>query len=216
MDFPVNNAENYHSHVRDDVFPPVVPGGRLLDAGGGYGATARALRKAGKVDSAGVVDMVQAETGNGLDFAYSGDLAAPGLLERIGAEQGPFDTILALDFLEHLIDPWAMVGRLHALLRPGGSLVISVPNVRYFSVSLGLLVGNRWTYQQEGILDRTHLRFFVRDTAVALAASSGLVVHEVRANVPARRLTCYFHALTGGRAESLVAQQYLVRARNPG
>ena len=107
-----------------------------------------------------------------------------------------------------------MVARLHGLLKAGGRLIVSVPNVRYFAVSCGLLFGNRWSYQQEGILDRTHLRFFVRDTAVALATSSGMVVEQVAANVPARRLTRYLHALTGGHAESLLAQQYLVRVRN--
>jgi len=211
---PDAGTGGYHGHVRTDAFELVVPGGRLLDVGGGYGQTARALRNRGQVDRAGVVDRVLAEPGDGLDFAYAGDLAEPGLLDRVGDEQGPFDTILALDVLEHLVDPWATVARLHRMLRRGGRLIVSVPNVRYFSVSLGLLVRNRWTYQQDGILDRTHLRFFVRDTAIALAGSSGLVVEEVRGQVPVRRLTRYLNALTAGRAESLLAQQYLIRARN--
>lgn len=206
--------ESYHGHVRSDAFGLVVPGGALLDVGGGFGETARALRNCGQVDRAGVVDMVMAEPGDGLDFAYAGDLARPGLFDRVSDEQGPFDTILALDVLEHLVDPWATVARLHRMLKRGGCLIVSVPNVRYFSVSLGLLVCNRWAYQEQGILDRTHLRFFVRDTAIALAGSSGLVVEEVRASVPVRRLTRYLHALTAGRAESLLAQQYLIRARN--
>ena len=211
---PNDCTGGYHGHVRVDAFGLIPPGGSLLDVGGGFGETARALRNRGQVDRAGVVDMVLGQPGDGLDFAYSGDLCQPGLLERVRDEQGPFDTILALDFLEHLADPWAMVARLHGLLKAGGRLIVSVPNVRYFAVSCGLLFGNRWSYQQEGILDRTHLRFFVRDTAVALATSSGMVVEQVAANVPARRATRYLHALTGGHAESLLAQQYLVRVRN--
>jgi SAM-dependent methyltransferase len=95
---------------------------------------------------------------------------------------GSVDLVLALDVLEHLRDPWAVVRKLHKFLRPGGAMISSVPNVAHYSVSLPLLLKGCWDYQQEGLLDRTHLRFFVERTAVELAGCSGLVVDEVLYN----------------------------------
>jgi 2-polyprenyl-3-methyl-5-hydroxy-6-metoxy-1,4-benzoquinol methylase len=73
-----------------------------------------------------------------------------------------FDFIIYPDVLEHLKDPWETV-RLHEkLLKPGGAMIASVPNIRHCSILKDLLFTGNWNYQQFGILDRTHLRFFTR------------------------------------------------------
>lgn len=202
---------DYHSLVRSDVFDLVPRGGRLLDLGGGTGGTAAALKRLGYVEAAGLVDLVAEHAVSGLDFAYGGDLADPALLAQVGREQGPFDTILALDFLEHIIDPWAMVARAHALLAPGGCLIISVPNIRHYTVSLPLLLGNRWELSDSGILDRTHLRFFVESSAIALATSSGLSLREVQSKITPRRLHRLIDAVTFGRMRSFLTPQYIIK-----
>ncbi len=53
-------------------------------------------------------------------------------------------------------------------------IVASLPNVRHYRVSGGLLFRGRWHLQDAGILDRTHLRFFVKDTMIELLTHSGL------------------------------------------
>lgn len=73
----------------------------------------------------------------------------------------PFEVVLLADVLEHLPDPAATLAWVEELLLPGGRVLISVPNVAFISVRLGLLVG-RFEYQPRGILDKTHLRFFTR------------------------------------------------------
>ncbi len=89
-----------------------------------------------------------------------------------------FDLILGLDVLEHLKDPWHVVRKLHGLLRPGGAIVVSLPNIAHYSVSFPLLLRGRWNYATEGLLDQTHLRFFVQRTAAELMTSSGLVIDK--------------------------------------
>jgi 2-polyprenyl-3-methyl-5-hydroxy-6-metoxy-1,4-benzoquinol methylase len=80
-----------------------------------------------------------------------------------------FDLVLCLDVLEHMVDPWAVVDRLaKQYLETGGTLIISLPNVRHYSVVLPLLFGGRWDYEDAGLLDRTHLRFFTKTSAKAL------------------------------------------------
>ena len=89
-----------------------------------------------------------------------------------------FDLIVILDILEHLMDPWAMVQRLHSALALGGVIIASIPNVGHYSVAFPLLRG-KWEYQPEGLLDRTHLRFFTKRTALDLMNRLGLAVQKV-------------------------------------
>ncbi len=208
----------YHDDVRSDVVPWLPRGVRsMLDVGGGTGATAVHLKQVGVAVRAGVVDRVdRAEPG--LDFHRSGDLEDAGFLESVLAEEGPFELITCLDILEHLTDPWAVVAQLHEALVPGGHIVASIPNVRHWRVSGGLFFGDRWRLADAGILDRTHLRFFVRETAVELMTSSGLVLEEV-ATPPRMRhpqLARLLHAAGRGRLDSLVAVDYVVRVRRGG
>lgn len=74
---------------------------------------------------------------------------------------GKFDYIIMGDVLEHLFDTDKALQKVWKWLRPGGELVVSVPNVSHVSVIADALEG-KWIYADSGILDRTHVRFFTR------------------------------------------------------
>jgi 2-polyprenyl-3-methyl-5-hydroxy-6-metoxy-1,4-benzoquinol methylase len=93
-----------------------------------------------------------------------------------------FDKVLLLDVLEHLPDPENLLRKAAALLKPNGHLLISAPNVANLTVRLMLLTG-KFEYQDRGILDRTHLRFFTRNTIRKLAAAAGLNIQRTRMTV---------------------------------
>lgn len=207
---------NYHSLVRGEVFHLVPAGGRLLDFGGGDGATAAALKRRDPAALVGVADRVPPAPGNLLDFAFQGDLADPATLDRLAAVHGPFDTILCLDVLEHFADPWAVVARLHAMLAPGGCLVASVPNVRFYGVSLPLLLRGDWRYTDAGVLDRTHLRFFGKVQAIELLTGSGLVLEAIESPIPRARRLQLANLLSLGLLRGLLCQQFLLRVRRVG
>ena len=78
-------------------------------------------------------------------------------------ESGPFDVIVLGDVLEHLRDPAVTLRDLVTLLDGDGRLVISLPHVGFIDVRLMLLEG-RWQYQDLGLLDHTHLRWFTRES----------------------------------------------------
>jgi 2-polyprenyl-3-methyl-5-hydroxy-6-metoxy-1,4-benzoquinol methylase len=210
----------YNDQVRLDVVPSVPEtGGILLDVGGGTGATAAHLKRIGRARRVGTVDLARPEAVDpDLDFQYFGNLDDEQFVAELIAEEGPFDTILCLDVLEHLADPWRAVAQLHHALRPGGVMIASLPNVRHYRVSGGLLFRNRWALQDAGILDRTHLRFFVTDTMVELMTHTGLTLEEIRAPLPDRRtrLVKLLRALTGGKLDSLISVRYVVRVRRAG
>jgi hypothetical protein len=99
------------------------------------------------------------------------------------------------------------------LLRPGGQLIVSIPNVRHVSVLLPLLRGH-WDYADTGVLDRTHLRFFVRRTAVALIEAVGFSVERVVASNTQTRTQRLLNLVTLGLLRDLFTVQYYIVARS--
>ncbi len=90
----------------------------------------------------------------------------------------PFDVAVCADVLEHLARPEDLLARIFRWLRPGGVLLVSLPNVANISVRAALLAG-RFSYADRGILDRTHLRFFTRKSAGSLIAGAGFRIRDV-------------------------------------
>jgi SAM-dependent methyltransferase len=141
---------------------------RVLDVGCGFATTSEHIQKLGNdvtgiEESAVACEVARARLGR----VVQSDL----IHADLGNEQ--FDAIIFADVLEHL--PWP-VGVLRSYLRwlkPGGSVVISLPNVGLWSVRLAHLAG-RWEYEETGVLDRTHLRFFTKRSAKWMIAEAGL------------------------------------------
>jgi 2-polyprenyl-3-methyl-5-hydroxy-6-metoxy-1,4-benzoquinol methylase len=135
--------------------------------------------------------------------------------EDLPQGHGLFDLVLCLDVLEHMVNPWAVVDRLVTnYLAPGGTLVVSLPNVRHHSVVLPLLFRGRWEYEDAGLLDRTHLRFFTRVTAMRLVSHKNLErVQCVGAGFEKGTQKSFFNVLTAGVFKNLLTYQYLLCAR---
>lgn len=127
-------------------------------------------------------------------------------------EKGSLDLILCLDVLEHLVDPWGTVRRLDCLLKPGGTWIISVPNIRNYRVIADLLFRGSFQYTNAGIMDRTHLRFFTREGLADLASSSGSQVVLISSSEPMRRIR---KLLAAFGLHDLLAKQLLAVARKP-
>ncbi len=85
-----------------------------------------------------------------------------------------FDAVIAADVLEHLRDPWTCLRRIREFIAPDGFLVVSIPNVAHAAVIAQLLLG-RFPYTEQGLLDRTHLRFFSRHDVDDLLLSTGFL-----------------------------------------
>ena len=95
-----------------------------------------------------------------------------------------FDKIFLLDVIEHVPDSEGMLRQCLELLKPGGQVIISVPNVANISVRLMLLLG-RFDYMPRGIMDRTHFRFFTRKTIRKAVEDQGYsVVREKMTVIP--------------------------------
>jgi 2-polyprenyl-3-methyl-5-hydroxy-6-metoxy-1,4-benzoquinol methylase len=170
-------ADSYFDSARAEI-APLLPErfDRVLEIGCGAGATMNWLRSRRTIQYAAGVELVS-EAASKASAVF--DTVLTGNIETLNLPEGKFDLIVALDVLEHLVDPWSVVRRLHGALNPGGAVIVSLPNVGHYSVALPLIARGRWDYTSDGLLDRTHLRFFNRQSAIELMTSTGLVVDKI-------------------------------------
>ncbi len=176
-------AEDYFSHPRPEIRALVPVAARfVVDVGCGAGALGGALKherpdvevrgievnREAAARAKRVLDDVVVDTGEG----------------EIPTSWPAPDCVIFADVLEHMIDPWSVLRRWRLRLRQSGCIVVSLPNVAHSSVLRGLRMG-RWDYAEEGILDRTHLRFFTRATALELLTGAGFEVEAMVRAIPA-------------------------------
>ena len=134
---------------------------RILDLGGGRGgngAVVKQLTGAAFLCLADLNDAALAQAPAMVDASMVCDIGKEGALEAVFAAHGPFDLVLLLDVLEHLYDPWRTIAQLHGLLREGGYLLASIPNIQDYRTVIRAATGT-WRYRDIGLFDRTHLRF---------------------------------------------------------
>lgn len=165
----VNNPHAY-------AISMVGTGGRVLEVGCSVGHVTEHLVAAGNTVVGIEVDPEAAE----LARRFAADVIVADIDRTALAtlvEPG-FDVVVLGDVLEHLRDPAAALIDAVSLLNPDGKVVISVPHVGFVDVRLMLLEG-KWAYQDDGLLDRTHLRWFTRDGLAGLLGAAGLAATRV-------------------------------------
>jgi 2-polyprenyl-3-methyl-5-hydroxy-6-metoxy-1,4-benzoquinol methylase len=217
--------QSYFEHTRPELRALVPIGARrVLDVGCGGGALGAALKE--ERPGCEVVGLegfpeAAARARARLDDVLCLDLDS---LDALPADAGKFDAMVFGDVLEHLLDPVRLLRTLLPALADDGVLVLSIPNVKHWTVLYPLLVKDRWTYEDAGLLDRTHVHLFTAATAGEMLGELGLGLVHVGVNDLAplppemEPLAGLAMALGGERAEAaarLGAYQYLLVAR-PG
>ena len=168
---------SYYENVRNDLIPLIPNDARcILEVGCASGMTGRELKRRNGAFVAGIELNANAATAakNVLDDVVHGDIEKIDLPYR----DSSFDCILFADVLEHLIDPLSTLIKVRRLLKKGGSVVASIPNVQFHGVIHQLIEGN-WTYEKEGILDETHLRFFTYKEIEKMFSQAGYSIQKV-------------------------------------
>lgn len=180
-------------------------GERVLDIGCGAGANADFLRSVGAGTLTGIEilpDMAnQAE--KKFDQVFCG--AVEDLLFEVDPGQ---DVVIAGDVLEHLVRPSEILSDLHRITHCNSTLLVSVPNVRHISVLRMLALRGAWSYQDSGIMDATHLRWFTKSSAVAMLEDTGWRVIQSAAKFNTIRQRAW-HARTLGACDEFLAEQFM-------
>lgn len=169
--------KSYYDNEREDVQTLINPNSRkILDVGCGKGKLGRILKDKLNAVVWGVeyVDDIASFAAENLDSVISGSIedAIPRLPDKY------FDTVIFADVLEHLVDPYDVLKKIKAKLSDKGEIVASIPNVRHWSVVKKLLEGE-WEYQEFGIMDSTHLRFFTRKSIFNMFDKAGYMITNI-------------------------------------
>lgn len=205
--------ENYHSLIRTEIEGLLpLPLGRVLEVGCASGATLRWLKEAH-----GAIRTIGLEINGDLkaDLERNIDVALIGTAEDLDLVRpyAPFDTILFLDVLEHLVDPWSVVEAYSEMISDGGSIIASIPNISHFNVMRRILSKN-FGYQKAGILDVTHLRFFSLRTATDLMSCGELTpVSLIKVLGPKGGRNKLISAMSFGALDDYFTVQYIVKSR---
>ena len=209
----MNSSEiaEYYAAERPELLAFLRPHGRFgaaLDIGCSSGVLGKTLLDQGMVAACDGVE-VNAEAarlaGTRLRRVWSGSLES--LAEQIPWAQ--YELIILADVLEHLADPWAALRLLHARSAPGCRLLLSVPNVRHYKVSLPLLFRGEFRYADDGIMDRTHLHFFTRGSLEETVRDCGWAVRAWGSHMKGRYRRWYMPTRL---LEPFVAVQYMLLA----
>ena len=177
----------------------------LLDVGCGYGGFGSGLKaerpdiEVWGMDSAPeVTDRAKASL----------DAFLPGLFPD-DAPDRRFDCLTFNDSIEHMVDPWQALDAAKGLLTERGVIVVSLPNVRQYSIIRMLVLKGEWEYRDTGIMDRTHLRFFTRTSAINMFQECRLeVVDCVPMAVADRGRKARMLSRLGDRAIEFRARQF--------
>jgi 2-polyprenyl-3-methyl-5-hydroxy-6-metoxy-1,4-benzoquinol methylase len=167
-------ARDYYRHSRREILPLLPPSAtRVLEVGPGGGYTLKWVKSIYPNSTT-----VGVEINDSLndELTKNADIAIIGNIDECILRLGRFDLILLLDVLEHVPDATRTLSLVSRLLTDGGRVIVSVPNIAHLSVTLPLLFRRRFTYRDAGIMDRTHLKFFVEETAVQLLNDANLIV----------------------------------------
>lgn len=170
-----NKSDDYYSNSRVEILP-FIPSGieRVLDIGCGSGNFGRVLKKNIKNCTVwGIEPDKQAAMKASKYLDHVLNIPFENELDLQGEK---FSCIFFNDVLEHLVDPYFAIRLSKSLLLPGGHVVSSIPNILYFPAIEKILRTQDWRYEDFGILDRTHLRFFTKKSIKRLFTEAGFEI----------------------------------------
>jgi hypothetical protein len=218
-----------NNRVNPDLLRLLPPDARtVVEVGCGAGALAEAYRRINpdvlylgiEMDSAAARAAILPGR---VDRVFIGDVTLAKPTDLGLSEHKPeVECLIFGNVLERIADPWTVLTRLSRWLRDDAQVLACIPNIQHYSVLINLLRG-KWDYQDEGLLDRTHLRFFTAAGIQDLFTRAGLQVIEIQ---PLSVPTADFHSFQQAMEPALRAlaidpptfaaqtqtMQYLVRA----
>ncbi len=167
------------------IMPEAV--GRVLEFGCNDGALGKAYKE--KFPDTHYISIeinpdAAAKASQHVDKIVNGDCEKVEVIEQ-ALDGQPVDCIVYGDVLEHLHDPWAALKLHSSYLTKNGVVAACIPNIQHWTIINNLFHGY-WEYQDSGILDRTHLRFFTHRSVRALFEGAGLFIDFIRGRRPGK------------------------------
>lgn len=205
----------YYQGTRNEMLRFIPEGVEtVLEVGCAAGGFGRQLKQRGvrEVWGVEVVDSAAQQAREVLDKVLIGDIAD--LIDQLPANY--FDVVVFNDVLEHLVDPFTVLARIKSRISERGMVVSSIPNIRYYYTFRELVLHKTWEYEESGILDRTHLRFFTVKSIRNMYERLGYEVLRHEGNNPMRKRPMSYrlaNVLLRGKISDMQYVQFVTWAR---
>ncbi len=169
---------------------------RILDIGCGHGLLGKYLQSTLDAEVTGVeiIESCYIEAKSVLNNAIYGNIETMNL-DILGNN---YDYVIFSDSLEHLINPGETLFRVSSLLKDNGHLLISIPNVQNFRVTVPLVFRGSWEYKDEGLMDKSHLRWFTESSISSLVEDNGYKIIKIARELPLKSISGKLNMLTLG------------------
>lgn len=212
-------APDYFSNIRKDLinlFDANAKDLKILEVGAAYGETLYYLKQNGIASEAVGVDIFEdvknKQNYKPLDRFIFGDIEKIELPEY----NQYFDLILLPDVLEHLFEPKSVLETLKKYLKEDGKIIVSMPNIRCYSALYKIVFKGDFKYEESGIFDYTHVRFYCRKNIQELLETAGYTVLKQESsikNYQGKSLSKLINLITFGIFEEFFSTQYFFVVR---
>lgn len=188
---PIAAATGTHSRIAELVSRHVEDDRCVLDLGAYTGALIARLRDAGYTRLSGA-DLSR-HIAEEVDAFWKCDFNGP-FADEI--DRSPFECITACEVIEHLDNPRAFLRQCHQLLAPGGTLVISTPNIQFFEARIKFaLTGELWGFSERSYRSQRHISPVLASHVPMMLRECGFACREVSTGAsfasPLRRLLTF-------------------------
>lgn len=204
-------SRDYFSEIRKDIVHFIRNEKNLvvLEVGAGTGSTLRHLKEKGIAKEVHLVDLIDlVEDKQDFDSVRILDI------EKTPLDQSnSYDIIILADVLEHLSDPQKTIESLKPLLGVGGRFLVSLPNFRHHSAFRKIYLKGSFKYEEQGLFDRTHIRFFCKSDMLSLFEThQNLSIKSVKPShfLLKRSMSSIINKITLGIFDQFLALQYLL------
>jgi SAM-dependent methyltransferase len=213
MNYDKKGAD-YYSNIRLDLINLIDKKSqnlKVLEIGAAYGETLFYLKQNGIASEVVGVDIFEdaknKQNYKPLDQFIFGDIEKIDLPEYFQH----FDLILLADVLEHLFEPKSVLETLKKYLKEDGKIIISMPNIRYYSALYKIVFKGNFKYEESGIFDYTHVRFYCRKNIQELLETAGYKVLKQESsiiNYQGKSIAKLINLITFGIFEEFFSTQY--------
>ena len=217
MDYQ-DKSKNYYSNIRLDLvaFFDKKKGLKVLEIGAAYGETLFYLKEKGIAKEAVGIELYEDKSNissyTNIDRFIFGNINEIDLSEY----KNYFDLILLPDVLEHIFDPKLTLQKAHSLLNDTGEIIVSMPNIRHYSAFVKIFVKGDFSYDENGIFDYTHVRFYCKKNIQQLLEASNFQIINSEGsirNFKGKSSAKIINNITFGAFEPFLSHQYFFKAK---
>ena len=215
MKFYDEKKELYFTNPRIDLIKliPKKSDNKILEIGAGGGDTLLEIKRQNLAKELVGIELMQIANSNQTSSDIDKFIICDVEKTELEFPDSYFDVILLGDVLEHLLDPWLFLKKISRYLKTGGIFIASIPNIRYYTAMFKIFFRGDFGYEEQGLFDRTHFRFFCKKNMRSLFNTASFKCRDIMPRdklYEIRSKRKLFNRLTFGLFEEFLTLQYII------